>query len=69
MGNAHLRHKTLADGSELQRRVITDCIYVICDDVKRRNLYVEQGQIGDEELPVPLKVSGRLQDSDSNIGT
>ena len=30
--------------------------------VKRGNLYVEQSRIGNEGLPVPLKVSGWLQD-------
>jgi hypothetical protein len=50
-------------------------------DVKRDNLYVEQGRIGDEECahsgsrilrdPAPAreKVSGRLHDPDSNVRT
>ena len=76
MGNAHLRQRNLADGSELQRRVgVKGCDVKIPRDalgipgdhfsvfgleVKRGNLCVEQGEIGDERISGAQKVSGKL---------
>jgi len=59
MGNPHPAYVVVRRGIEPQRRVVVEGLTFGCE-MKRGNLYAEQGKVGDERWSGARSISGKL---------